>query len=70
MGSLYPIVKVGYAAFGISGKSVPDILMFAGMRFVVSAILLGENIFRLQYLLAFLLISTGIILGNKSEATK
>lgn len=37
-GSLYPMVKVGYAAFGISGKSVPDILMFAGMRFVVSGL--------------------------------
>ena len=31
------------------------------------ALLLGENIFKIQYLLAFILISVGIILGNKSE---
>lgn len=32
---------------------------------ILSAILLGEDIFKLQYLLAFVLISTGIVLGNK-----
>lgn len=32
---------------------------------ILSAILLGEDIFKLQYLLAFILISTGIVLGNK-----
>lgn len=34
------------------------------------AIILGENIFRIQYLLAFLLISFGIVLGNKSDDLK
>ena len=34
-GSLYPMVKIGYNAFEISSNSIPDILMFAGMRFVL-----------------------------------
>ena len=34
---------------------------------IFGAILLGENIFKLQYLAAFALISLGIILGNKSD---
>ena len=33
---------------------------------VFGAILLSENIFKLQYLLAFVLISTGIAIGNKN----
>ena len=37
-GSLYPVVKLGYSVFGINGKEVPDILMFAGMRFVISGL--------------------------------
>ena len=32
---------------------------------VFGAVLLGENIFKIQYLLAFILISAGIIMGNK-----
>ena len=32
-----------------------------------SAVLLGEEIFKIQYLLAFILISIGVILGEKSE---
>ncbi len=46
------------------------IIKFAEPLFacVFGAILLGENIFKLQYLAAFLLISFGIILGNISEA--
>lgn len=40
-GSLYPCVKVGYAAFAINSKSVPDILMFAGMRFVISGVVVS-----------------------------
>ena len=46
------------------------IIKFAEPLFacIFGAILLGENIFKLQYLLAFLFISAGIILGNKSEA--
>ena len=34
-GSLYPMVKIGYSAFNIASDSIPDILMFAGVRFVV-----------------------------------
>lgn len=34
-GSLFPAVKIGYAAFGIQSSSVADILMFAAMRFSV-----------------------------------
>lgn len=46
------------------------IIKFAEPLFacVFGAILLGENIFKLQYLAAFVLISLGIVLGNKSEA--
>ena len=40
-GSLYPVVKLGYRAFGINGKVVPDILMFAGMRFAVSGLVVS-----------------------------
>ena len=82
-GSLYPMVKIGYNAFDINSSSVPDILMFAGVRFVICGLIVcayclikkekiatpkGENIFRIQYLLAFVLISVGIVLGNRSEA--
>lgn len=35
-GSLFPFIKLGYKVFSISSTAVPDILMFAGMRFVVS----------------------------------
>lgn len=31
------------------------------------ALLLGENIFKIQYLIAFILITIGIVLGNKAE---
>ena len=33
---------------------------------IFGAILLGEDIFKLQYLLAFVLISAGIAIGNKN----
>lgn len=35
---------------------------------IFGAVLLGENIFKVQYLLAFLLISCGILLGSRSES--
>ena len=35
-GSLYPSVKFAYREFGISGAFIPDLLLFAGLRFVVS----------------------------------
>lgn len=43
------------------------IIKFAEPLFacIFSAFLLGENIFKIQYLIAFTLISIGIILGNK-----
>lgn len=34
-GSLFPCVKIGYAAFNINANSVADILMFAAMRFAI-----------------------------------
>jgi drug/metabolite transporter (DMT)-like permease len=37
---------------------------------VFGALLLGENIFKWQYLIAFVLISSGIILGNKNKGEK
>ena len=48
------------------------IIKFAEPLFacVFSAFLLRENIFKIQYLLAFILISSGILLGNKSEDAK
>ena len=38
-GSLFPFVKIGYSVFNIGASSIPDILMFAGMRFVISGII-------------------------------
>ena len=34
-GSLFPCVKIGYSALGIDTSFVPNILMFAAMRFVL-----------------------------------
>ncbi|MEE0946354.1 MAG: EamA family transporter [Acutalibacteraceae bacterium] len=34
-GSLFPMVKIGYSAFNINSASIPDIIMFAGVRFVI-----------------------------------
>lgn len=48
------------------------IIKFAEPLFacLFGAILLGENIFRLQYLLAFILISLGIVIGHKTNEKK
>ena len=35
-GSLYPSVKFAYKEFGISGAFFPDLLLFAGLRFIIS----------------------------------
>ncbi|MCR4719349.1 MAG: DMT family transporter [Firmicutes bacterium] len=35
-GSLFPMIKIGYAAFGINSGSIPDIIMFASARFIFS----------------------------------
>lgn len=37
-GSLFPLIKIGYSAFNISASSIPDILMFASIRFIVSGL--------------------------------
>ena len=34
-GSLFPCIKLGYEAFAIDSANIPDIIMFAGMRFVL-----------------------------------
>lgn len=34
-GSLFPMVKLGYRAFQVDTAFVPDILLFAGLRFTV-----------------------------------
>lgn len=39
-GSLFPVIKVGYASFKISSSDIPSIILFAGMRFFVSGIVL------------------------------
>ena len=40
-GSLFPMIKIGYAAFGIAAGSIPDILMFASVRFILSGLLVS-----------------------------
>ena len=40
-GSLFPFVKIGYRAFGIDAGSIPDILLFAGMRFALSGLVVS-----------------------------
>ena len=40
-GSLYPLVKVGYAAFHINATEIPTIMLFAGLRFVVCGTVLS-----------------------------
>ena len=37
-GSLFPCIKLGYSAFNINTKSVPDIMLFAGVRFFICGI--------------------------------
>lgn len=39
-GSLFPIIKVGYSSFEISSSDIPSIILFAGIRFFVSGIIL------------------------------
>ena len=39
-GSLFPIIKIGYAAFQINTNDIPSIVLFAGLRFTFSGILL------------------------------
>ena len=37
-GSLFPFIKIGYQVFEIDSGSIPEILMFAGMRFILSGL--------------------------------
>ncbi len=39
-GSLYPCVKLGYSAFKIVSSDIPAIILFAGIRFAVSGLIL------------------------------
>lgn len=39
-GSLFPFVKIGYAAFRIVGGDIPSIVLFAGVRFTLSGVIL------------------------------
>lgn len=39
LGSLYPMVKIGYAAFCIGGGDVASILLFAGLRFLICGLI-------------------------------
>jgi len=39
-GSLFPLIKVGYDAFGISGSDIPSVILFAGSRFVICGLIL------------------------------
>ena len=39
-GSLFPMIKIGYAAFGVNTAFIPSILLFAGIRFVACGLLL------------------------------
>lgn len=39
-GSLFPVIKVGYASFNISSSDIPTIILFAGLRFFISGIIL------------------------------
>lgn len=39
-GSLFPFVKIGYAAFHIAGGDIPSIVLFAGARFTLSGVIL------------------------------
>ncbi len=37
-GSMFPAVKLGYRAFRVDTAFVPDILLFAGLRFAVCGV--------------------------------
>ncbi len=39
-GSLFPMIKIGYAAFEIESTNIPDIIMFASCRFTLCGIIL------------------------------
>ncbi|MBE6703364.1 MAG: hypothetical protein E7585_08160 [Ruminococcaceae bacterium] len=60
-GSLFPFIKIGYAAFHINGSDIPTVLLFAA---ILSGIILKESIWKINYLLAFIIILAAILLSN------
>ena len=39
-GSAFPFIKIGYQLFSVNTQSIPSILLFAGLRFTISGIVL------------------------------
>ena len=39
-GTLFPMIKIGYTAFGILSSDIPSIILFAGLRFTFSGLVL------------------------------
>lgn len=39
-GSAFPFLKIGYGLFGLSGSDIPSLILFAGMRFTLSGLLI------------------------------
>lgn len=66
-GSLFPCIKIGYKAFEISGSDIPSIILFAVF---FSGIILLEDIFRITYLAAFVIILSAILISNIRRSDK
>ena len=46
-GSLFPMIKLGYRTFGVNASYVPNVLLYAGVRFVICGLALsGVSCFR------------------------
>ena len=39
-GSLFPFIKIGYSAFRIDSGNIPEIMLFAGLRFTLSGVIM------------------------------
>ena len=52
-GSLFPMIKIGYNAFGVDTSNVASILLFAGLRFLLCGAVLitvsGARMKRLEF---------------------
>lgn len=57
-GSAYPCIKIGYRLFKIDSSVLQDVILFAGMRFIVSGLLV----------ILFVSLSRGKLLTPKTEA--
>ena len=52
-GTLFPCIKLGYQAFNIDSGSIPSILMFASVRFIVSGLIVcGYSLLRREKIAA------------------